>query len=311
MLFRSQVITAIGLGLIFASLVIDVLYYNGALPALRGPTMEVTMVGFSLLQLSAVLLGTVRELGHIRESGQRLAVENTALERANALRGEMMSTLSHEIRTPLAVMSAYAQLTVKAMREGSVDEQTAEDMEVISREAKRLAEMASEFLKMSRDEHDIRKKVPLSIAEIASQTARLCAPMLARGGNSLEIDVEENLPRVLGNPDECTQIIWNLLSNASRHTKGGKVEISATCRGEMAEVSVRDNGEGIPVSFLPHVFERGRGIKSDGAGLGLSICKDIVEEHGGQIYFESQEREGTCVTFTLPVCREADEEQFE
>jgi two-component system sensor histidine kinase VicK len=104
------------------------------------------------------------------------------------------------------------------------------------------------------------------------------------------------------------QVISNLLTNSIRHTpKGGTVDIGLRKRNSMVEVWVSDTGPGIPKKELPYIFDRfyrvdkSRCRKSGGTGLGLAIAKQFVEAHGGQMYTESEEGKGTCITFTLPI----------
>jgi len=107
------------------------------------------------------------------------------------------------------------------------------------------------------------------------------------------------MPQVIGNADKLTQVIWNLLSNANEHTKKGEITISAKSENGVTEVCVSDTGEGIAPELLPRIFERH--IKGDGGntGIGLSICCEIIEAHGGRIWFESEQRKGAAVRFTL------------
>jgi signal transduction histidine kinase len=93
--------------------------------------------------------------------------------------------------------------------------------------------------------------------------------------------------------------LTNILQNAGAHTKNGTVAISAKKQGNIITVEVRDTGEGILPELLPHVFERG--VSTGGTGVGLYLCKTVVESHGGKIWIESEPGSGTSVYYTLPV----------
>jgi histidine kinase len=102
------------------------------------------------------------------------------------------------------------------------------------------------------------------------------------------------------------QVLENLLANALRYTPpGGSIRIDVTCDGQAVFFTVADTGSGIPPEHLPHLFERfyraDQGGRVGGAGLGLAICKGLVEAHGGRIWAESREGEGTAIRFTLPL----------
>jgi two-component system, OmpR family, sensor histidine kinase BaeS len=102
-------------------------------------------------------------------------------------------------------------------------------------------------------------------------------------------------------------VLRNLLGNAVRHTREGSIEVTVEVRGSLAEVRVRDTGEGIAAEDLPHIFERFyradsvRSPGAAGAGLGLSISRRIIEDHGGEMFAESRPGSGTSVGFRLPL----------
>lgn len=124
--------------------------------------------------------------------------------------------------------------------------------------------------------------------------------LLARKGNTLEVRVEPGLPQVRGNAEQIGQVLINLLSNANRHMKNGTVTIRAEAVPGAVRVTVADTGEGISPELLSRVFQRFVRGDGEGTGLGLPICKDIVETHGGEIGIESELGGGTRVWFTLP-----------
>ena len=130
---------------------------------------------------------------------------------------------------------------------------------------------------------------------------------------SVNVDVSPMIPDVRGDPRRVSQILVNLLSNAVKYSPDtGSVTIAAQSNGtgNRVEISVTDNGIGIPADQLPHIFDRFSRIERDviqhtvGTGLGLSIAKGLVEAHGGQIWAESEEGRGTCFTFTLPIAEQ-------
>ena len=191
------------------------------------------------------------------------------------------------------------QLTLLAY--GNVTEQTTADLELISSEAKRLADMSSGVLQAFSDEETDVGMFPFSIETVLQQVGRLVMPMLSKNRNTLALDIAKDLPLVHGRAGECTQLVWNLLANAAAHTKDGEITINAQRAADsFITVTVTDNGEGISPELLSHVFERRYAGTQEGAGLGLSICKEIVEAHGGSITMESSIDKGVTVSFTLP-----------
>ncbi|MDR1603277.1 MAG: sensor histidine kinase [Gracilibacteraceae bacterium] len=296
----------------------DMLYHQGIgwLGPLTGQEFTATIgmmffaVCYSLL-ISVEYTETERAMLDARENEARLTADNEALDRVNRMKNDLMANLTHELRTPLMVMSAYAQLTVEAARESNISEQAAADLELISGEAKRLADMASGVLRAFEDKETGVGMATFSMETVIRQVGRLAAPMLSKNRNTLTLDIDKNLPPVLGRPEECTQLIWNLLSNAAAHTKDGVIAVRAVSDtddcggGPMLAVAVSDNGEGVSPELLSYMFQRRRAgtreSAGDGAGIGLAICREIVEAHGGGITMENGENGGVTVRFTLPV----------
>ena len=131
----------------------------------------------------------------------------------------------------------------------------------------------------------------------------------AGGRHSIVIDLPADLPRVTADARRIVQVLNNLFSNAARHSpETSPIRVAAVHGGEEVEVSVTDAGEGVPPERLPHLFRRHAGVdarEGGGSGLGLVICKGLVEAHGGRIRAESAgPGRGTCVTFTLPAAAE-------
>jgi signal transduction histidine kinase len=124
----------------------------------------------------------------------------------------------------------------------------------------------------------------------------------------LKLEIAENLPKVQADEQRIVQVLFNLMSNALRHTPaGGTITISTELRDGRVLISVRDTGTGISLEDLPHVFERfyradrSRARSTGGSGLGLTIAKQIVEAHGGQIWAQSWLGAGSTFTFSLPL----------
>lgn len=300
-----QILYLAGGGLMMYTTVRDILFYRDIFIPPYGsyanaPMSETGLLMFVFLQMTAMFIGTIREMDAVRAKEQKLAAENAALDRVNKLRADLMDTLSHELRTPLAVMMGYAELAVKELQLKGVDAETTADLDTIASEAGRLAELVGEAHRLTISRDIEKHKCVFSPEDVIRQTARLYHPILKRRGTALSLDLAPGLPKVNGSPDELTQILFNLLTNAGKHTDGGRVSITAEWESSVITVTVSDNGSGIASDFLPHAFERFAHEDPDGTGLGLAICKEIVDAHGGNIRIESGQDSGTTVTFTLP-----------
>lgn len=304
-----QLLFLAGGGVMIYSTVRDILFYRDIFIPPYGayanaPLSETALLLFVFLQMTAMFIGTIRQMDAARAKEQKLLAENAALDRVNKLRADLMDTLSHELRTPLAVMMGYAELAVQELRQKGLAGETTADLDVIAAEAGRLAVLVEEARRLSLSRDAAAHRRPFSPEEVLRQTARLYQPILARRGTALSLELSPGLPEVYGTPDELTQVLFNLLTNAGRHAEGGRVTVAAAYENGVITVTVADDGCGIPPVFLPHAFERGAHQDPDGTGLGLTLCKEIVQGLGGAISLASQPGKGTAVTFTLPAYKE-------
>ncbi len=242
---------------------------------------------------------------------QKLSEENAMLERVNQLKTEFLGNVSHELKTPLTVMSGYAQ-TTKQLAERSAELDGGEvkrRMKLISSEAERLSLMVGQILDVTRIEEGrmAMEKHPCHVDEIIHSAVETHYPMLNKNANRLEIHIDPGLPAVSADPARISQVIVNLISNAVRFTANGLITVTAKQEHTDIVVCVADTGSGISRDRLPHLFQRyshneknGAG-QNTGTGLGLYICKHIVEQHGGTIRIESELEAGTSVFFILPI----------
>jgi signal transduction histidine kinase len=228
-----------------------------------------------------------------------------AREEATRLRDEFLVAAAHDLRTPLTALIGRAQLMERrAARNPEAPVDTGE-LRRISADLSRLNTLITELLDAARIEHGrlLGEREPVDLASLTHSVAT----RHDWSHHQLSIDAPEP---VVGAFDRArvSQLLDNLLENALKYTPhGGQVRVSVEARGADAQLVVSDDGSGIPASDLPHIFERfhraenARGSHSSGLGLGLYICRGIVEEHGGRIDVASVVDRGTTFTITLPL----------
>ena len=241
---------------------------------------------------------------------QSAAMKEQALVEANQLKSQFLSNISHELKIPLTVVSGYAQLASAELTDTNVAIPELQDhMRRIIRESDRMEQMVLQLLDITKIETD-RFSLdiePASIEELIQQAADIHFPLLNDHHNVLLLEIQPNMPPILCDGTRILQVLINLLSNACRHTTEGTITIRAAAANEQMTVSVTDTGEGIPAENLPGLFERylrGGASKNGtvkGTGLGLYICKIIIEAHNGSISVFSIPDSGTEFRFTLPV----------
>lgn len=312
---REQTAAMYGIGVFFMSAVGDIVMYSdifGDGPNI--PVSEVAMLVFVLAQTVSLLQMNNRVLSEAKDAEQKLEAEKTALESLNRLKTEFLGNVSHELKTPLTVMSGYAQTTKNLAAKPDTLEasEVSRRMTLISSEAERLSLMVGQILDVTRMEEGrmIMEPVRCYADEIIHTAVETHYPILNKNRNRLDIRIESSLPAIHADPVRISQVIVNLISNAVRFTTDGVIVISAKKKDKKILVCVSDTGAGITAEQLPHLFQRygkkqkSGGSQDTGTGLGLYICKNIVEQHGGEIWVESKEGSGTSVFFTLPVYKD-------
>jgi heavy metal sensor kinase len=241
------------------------------------------------------------------ELGRLAGVLNSAfgrLEAAFARQKQFTADASHELRTPLAVLISEAQTTLARERTAAEYRETVEACLDTAQQMRRLTES---LLELARSDAggEAAKCRPTDIAELIRDSVEQLAPLADERHARIEAEVRSTLAVV--NPDRMRQVLTNLITNAIHYNKpGGEVRVGARAEAGRVVVEIADTGVGISAGDLPHIFERFyRADKSRSAanghfGLGLAICKAIVEADGGQIRVSSSPGVGTTVTLELP-----------
>ena len=288
---------------------------NEVLGVIEFYSMEIRQPDTELLEM----IGSVsRQIGQFQERKRAeeklahlLVRERSAradAETANRLKDEFLATLSHELRTPLNAVIGWARI----LKSGRIDKDSARHaIDVIERNAWAQKQIIEDILDVSRV---VTGKLQLHLASVdlvAVVSAALDAVRPAFDAKQIQVEVEyqDGLQDIAGDPDRLQQVVWNLLSNASKFTpSGGSVGISVTQDGNHAQIQISDTGPGIASEFLPHVFERFRQADGSttrthgGLGLGLAIVRHLVELHGGLIHAENGTvRSGAVFTVKLPL----------
>ncbi len=266
-------------------------------------------------QLASIALDNARLYAAAQEAKE-------AADAANEAKSAFLASVSHELRTPLTSILGFAKIIEKRLVERVFPTVQAEDrktrraieqvttnLDIIIAEGERLTAMINDVLDLAKIEAG---KVewhmqPIKVAEVIERATAATAALFEQKGLELIKDVTEDLPEVSGDQDRLIQVIINLISNAVKFTAKGSV----TCRARRVDshilVSVRDTGLGIAQADQLQVFEKFKQVgdtlinKPQGTGLGLPICKEIVEYHGGHIWVESELGKGSTFTFTLPI----------
>jgi len=228
-------------------------------------------------------------------------------ERVSRLKDDFLATLSHELRTPLTAILGWAQVLLSG--KAKPDEQT-RGIESIARNARAQAQLIEDLLDMNRIvSGKVRLDVqPMELVGVIQNAIDSLRPAADAREIRLRTIIDPQAGPVMGDPHRLQQVVWNLLSNATKFTpKGGAVTVSLAQVNSHVEVVVCDTGMGISPEFLPHVFDRFRQADGSttrqfgGLGLGLALVKSLVELHGGKVRAHSEgENMGAEFTVALP-----------
>jgi two-component system sensor histidine kinase KdpD len=228
-------------------------------------------------------------------------------ERANKIKTEFLAMISHELRTPLTSIIGFTTTLLAEDVAWEPDEQR-DFIQTIQREANRLQELIDHLLDLSRLEAGMLpiSLEPHSLNEIMEDALPQFHILTSR--QTLTMHLPANLPPVYVDAKRIAQVLVNLVRNASTYApEGTEISISASVRGGFVQINVNDQGPGIPPADHKRVFKafrRGVNVENgsaQGAGLGLAICKGLVEAHGGRIWIKKITTPGATISFTIPL----------
>ena len=272
------------------------------------------------------LLSTIASAVGVAFHNARLFEEashaRAAAEEADAAKSSFLSTVSHELRTPLTSVLGFAKIIRRRLEErlfplipeddrkiAQTKSQIVENLGVVISEGERLTKLIDDVLDLAKIEAGkfTWNMASVSVADVIDRALAATTSLVQAKQLHTVRSVDPDLPEVNGDHDRLIQVVINLLSNAIKFTDAGAISCSAHLHGDEVVVSVKDSGIGIAPADQPKVFEKFKQVgdtltdKPKGTGLGLPICKEIIEYHGGRIWVESEPGKGSTFSFTLRV----------
>lgn len=246
----------------------------------------------------------------------------TSEKEVDRMKTDFISTVSHELRTPLTSVLGFAKIIKKKLEENILPHvntedkkvnravgQVSENIDIIISEGVRLTSLINDVLdiaKMEAGKIDWRME-PILITDVIERAIAATSALFAQKNLDLVRDYTTELPQTLGDSDRLIQVVINLISNSVKFTDQGSITCRTVYGQSEVTVSIIDTGSGISEADQPKVFERFKQVgdtmtdKPKGTGLGLPICKEIIEHHNGRIWVESRMGVGSTFSFTLPV----------
>jgi signal transduction histidine kinase len=245
-----------------------------------------------------------------------------AAEAASQAKSDFLSNVSHELRTPLTSVLGFSKIIKNRLEEKlfpllrsddpkaqRLVDQVKENINVVVSEGERLTALIDNVLDLAKIEAGKVEwnMTTVAVPEIITRASAATASLFEPNGLQFSKEIAPDLPQIIGDQDKLIQVVINLISNAVKFTEKGSV----TCRAEQKDgeivISVSDTGVGIAPEDQADVFDKFKQVgdtltdKPKGTGLGLTICKEIVEHHGGRIWVESEVGKGSTFSFALPV----------
>ncbi len=236
---------------------------------------------------------------------RREQIARAQAEQANALKLTFLAMISHELRTPLASIKGFTSTLLATDVEWTTDQQR-EFLAITEDEVDKLTDLVDQLLDVSRlhagtlrispEPQPFERIFRTASAQLQTLTAE----------HHLTTDIAADLPFVLADSQRIAQVIVNLVDNSVKYSpRGTTITVAARANSNHVQIDVHDEGEGIPPADRPHVFETFRQVdkkvRQKGAGLGLAICKGLIEAHGGEIWIAPETSAGTTISFTLPL----------
>ncbi|MBE9561864.1 MAG: response regulator, partial [Proteobacteria bacterium] len=238
----------------------------------------------------------------LQESFTTLEAKNVDLQRLDKLKDEFLANTSHELRTPLNGIIGIAESLIDGVT-GKLSDETNSELSMIVASGRRLANIINDILDFSKQKYkNIELQLEaIDIKKVADIVLRFCQPLVGNKNLQLINEVPNDLPLADADENRVQQILHNLVGNAIKFTKRGRIQISAVSKPNCLHIIISDTGIGIPTDKINHIFQSFEEGINKGSGLGLAISKQLVLLHKGEIWVESTLGIGSRFIFTLPI----------
>jgi PAS domain S-box-containing protein len=247
-------------------------------------------------------------LADLQEHSQQLEEAALRLREMDALKSQFIANMSHEFRTPLNAIIGFSGVMLKGL-DGELTETQREDMGAVHASGKHLLGLINSVLDISQIWAGKMELMlsDVNLQEVVDDTVTISSALIGEGPIEVKQVLDSSLPTIRADKTRLREVLLNLLNNAIKYSDEGEITVSAWREEEWVVISVSDTGIGIAPEHLETIFEQFSRVDSsstrrvDGLGLGLSICRRLVELHGGEIWAESAPGVGSTFYFKLPI----------
>ena len=275
-------------------------------------TAEVVLLSLALADKIQIMREEKAAAEEEARESQQEALEN--LRKADALKNEFLAVTSHELRTPLYGMIGIAE----SLKEGAAGEPPGDmkdQLDTIVASGNRLTHLINDILAFSKLKHGSLRldEKAVDVKHLASFVTAVTGPLISGKPVVMQINMPDDLPRVIADPNRIQQVLYNLVGNAIKFTEKGKITLSAKTSGKYVIVRVSDTGAGIPNNERDAIFDPFVQIdqladhQPDGTGIGLTITKQLLKLHDSRLEVDTDTEEGSSFSFSLPIDQETEE----
>ncbi|MGH7770008.1 MAG: sensor histidine kinase [Candidatus Binatia bacterium] len=256
----------------------------------------------------AFLFGISILYGYLSDNATKEKVRAESAEQKERVKMDLVSALAHDIKNPLGVIMNYTDILKDQLDGRGEDRGKVDILDRVQDNAQRIVNLVTGFLEASKAEAGKLEiaRGPVAVNHLLHGVARHQESDVAKKNLVLSMELDKNLPELIGDNSQLERVFWNLLGNAIKFTPpGGKITVTSRREDSHVCVSFRDTGIGIPPNELPLLFSQFKRLKGsakiEGTGLGLFIVKTIVEAHKGTVQVESLDGQGSTFTVRVPI----------
>ena len=290
--------------IVIGSVLISLVYVGLLLEQGKG----LSQMGPDLFVRIPFLFGASILYGYLSENAKKEKIRAETAEQRERLKMDLVSALAHDIKNPLGIIMGYAETMSDQFIGRSEAKGNLEILDRIQESAQRIVNLVTGFLEASKAEAgkiSVEER-PVEINALIREVAQQQMGDLRKKNISLDVELDENIPTIIGDKAQLDRVLWNLVGNAIKFTPGGgRITVSSRSDNGYVCVAVKDTGIGIPKDELPLLFSQFRRLKGsakiEGTGLGLFIVKTIIEAHKGTVQAESAGGQGATFSVRLPI----------
>jgi len=290
--------------IVIGSVLISLVYVGLLLEQGKG----FSQIGPDLFIRIPFLFGASILYGYLSENAKKEKIRAETAEQKERLKMDLVSALAHDIKNPLGIIMGYAETMSDQFIGRSEAKGNLEILDRIQESAQRIVNLVTGFLEASKAESgklNLEER-PVELNSLIREVAQQQMGDLRKKNISLDVELDETIPTVVGDKTQLDRVLWNLVGNAIKFTPGGgRITVSSRRDNGYVCVAVKDTGIGIPKDELPLLFSQFRRLKGsgkiEGTGLGLFIVKTIIEAHKGTVQAESAGGQGSTFTVRVPI----------